>query len=556
MDEIRDFFSKALHGDDERRSQIGSLVACLPFLLIDQIISSLCILVVSIVMYPIQWALGMSEDTRHFLSGAAKSTGALFSSIAYYIVWLYGEEVSRAAVVGTLLINQAFFGSLLYRMDFIEFFFSLVSCGVFVASVPAIRSKRSKAEDKDTDDESKDVTSLSQGETHPFDGEQQMLAETTKSHRASNIGVKLVDEDSECQQDDETDVEVPSFYGFDADNNTVPSNDLRLRHVPSSHSYLDDGQLVNRKSTQNRSSRAMRIDFTGQIVGQDDQTETDENSRTEDQDEGSFVSKMYSIIQQTMEEGFFPTETRKDRDPDIYKFGTASTVDADISDTNLDDDGDMERMTILRPLHEDDAHPPVLSGTPHFLSHNGSIVSIYPSYDDAESPQKSGVIAATTDEDVEKEMDPPHVEFLPKQVMMVDPVWSMLSCPTITSTETPPEDESRQRSHSRRHPTRAQRKAFVSKIIKENEQLKQVPSQVGGMFGHSRSIDDEEVTLVGHFDRETSIVGVEGTDDRSPRRYRRPAPGKVDRSAEEEESLRRTSIHPSMSTDRCDQFVF
>ena len=73
------------------------------------------------------------------------------------------------------------------------------------------------------------------------------------------------------------------------------------------------------------------------------------------------------------------------------------------------------------------------------------------------------------------------------------------------------------------------------------------------MFGHSRSIDDEEVTLAGTF----SDVGAETVNDESttPRRYRRPAPGKVDRSAEEEEALRIPGSM-SMSTDRVDQFVF
>ncbi len=121
FEEIRDVCSGYFHGDDSRRSQTSSVLFCVPFLVIDQVAASTNMLLLSLVTYPIKRTGVFSQKTELFFQGVAKSIGAVTAAVAYYTIWMLGGQSLKIGTIVALLVNQALYTSILFRMGLVEF---------------------------------------------------------------------------------------------------------------------------------------------------------------------------------------------------------------------------------------------------------------------------------------------------------------------------------------------------------------------------------------------------------------------------------------------------
>lgn len=560
IDEIRDVCSNHYHGDNKRRSQSLAVIVCSPTILVDQISSMVCIFLARLLLLPFQLTTGVSEGTLSFVLGVAESTGALVAAIGYYVAWVLGGNIVKICAVGALLVNQALYGCILFRMDFSGFLQLLVFRGFFSVSMGG-NEPSSTVEKGNIGKQQANTTGNERkgGGTRDDDKSPRNKSNNERGEKEDGIFGLMVEENIKegeesvssaiPQQDTRDSRDLPSFHGFENDSFDPTGskyNDFRV--VPSSDTYFTAFRKAHPGSRGTKT-----INFAGEIYSPRieenfSDAETDEGGdEPKESNTGSTLLAMYKSLQRKLEEGLFPPQIVENEKPQSEEFsrkGTASTKEAGQSED--DTIASWEHMTILRhmdscTLEGERILDEEMRKNGGFLGdeyHGGTTKTeslTFVSYDDGKSA-KMDMIQATTSKDMETEKTPPD-SVRQQSVIKATKDSSLFPKPVPLFG--------------------GARKSSIRKMVrdemKRETSILRVPTHVE-MLGTTRSIDEEELTLVGTFGE--SVVSAnqveewEGTKgDIASRRGRRPAPGKVD--------LPNEGLSPiAMSDSRYEPFVF
>lgn len=548
MEEIRNVCSEYYHGDTNRRSQTCALLFCAPLLAIDQLTSSLSVVILSLFLIPLRMTVGVSANVDSFLWGLAKSIGAVMSALAYYAVWMLGNDVAKYCVVGMLLLNQALYTAILCKMDAVEFLTTLILRGA--VSMTFVPPK------KEADDFQYDV------EVGCEPGiEDEWSDEGTQKSR-SFLSVNTGD-----AQQDTTSTEKGS--GSD-------SGSTRASSTASSH---DGEAIVAGCDTfapldMSRGEGPKAVDFSGNIYSARlaDQQSTEDESKSLAETISSLPS-MFQGFKKKLEAGLMgSTPSTKENEPDVPSFvrsGTAlsalSKDDVSLQNSTITDAPSVEKrgffgailqapaqnesqqkdttnsktsdaseqeesLTIVGDVESsrglfayEDPKVTKSGDLPRPMSastENKSEMDTVSIYQPSEGGLRRGehIFQATTKNTDEKEAPPPEYASKMKNITRQE-ILDMVTVPeesSLGSKPYPKETAIRSRAPATpKRPSRSRSKATMGGAIVE------VPEHVN-MIGMVGSVDEEDVTLTG-FDAVSAK-----TPDRKPLRGRRPAPGKVD----------------------------
>jgi hypothetical protein len=148
ISDIQDTCSSFFHSDSYRRSQLFTLFACTPLLVVDHIASILASTPVFLFyLYKTCQIRSQSRDAE-LAYQFSKSIGALMSIVGYYLLWVFGGSYAKIGVAAALVANQHLYNAILFRKSFGGFLQSLLFGSIFAITIVHKPRKAIKAEDE------------------------------------------------------------------------------------------------------------------------------------------------------------------------------------------------------------------------------------------------------------------------------------------------------------------------------------------------------------------------------------------------------------------------
>eukprot|EP00934_Nitzschia_sp_Nitz4_P009318 Nitzschia sp. Nitz4//scaffold120_size68122//34348//36693//NITZ4_006046-RA/size68122-augustus-gene-0.57-mRNA-1//1//CDS//3329534284//9308//frame0 len=310
-----------------------------------------------------EWYIGVVGGVALLLSFSLLHfwyVSALFSAIGYYAAWCLGDNLIKTCLVGSLLVNQALYASLLGRVGVWGFLQLLLLQGSFLITWA------------DNDEENSDKAFKTEDDT-VIEGGRPTLGEDTSSSgcgtpqrgkwtgRTGHGGafafmVQQTFEDGEDslqsvatldQRQSELDLEVyPTFHGCENDSIMDASKVEPIRIVPSSDSYLTQARNDALVTSNNGGSRT--INFAGEIYSPPVEDPTNPLDMDDDEGEPSSLLQMYKMIQKKFETGIFPSAPAvTTKESTTLELGRSGTLCTGASDVNEVQETQVERLTIL-----------------------------------------------------------------------------------------------------------------------------------------------------------------------------------------------------------------
>ena len=190
LGEIYQLCSQHYHSDWYSRSQILTLLVCLPILLVDHIPAILLSTPVYLALVCGTCGTKNPIPKTHLAYQFAKSIGGLLVVVGTYLAWVLGGHYSKLAVAGVLYLQQHLYTAILFRRSFFGFLQSIVFQGIFAITI--VRSSPRKIREQGNTE----ATDIEQGmiQDKPYPAPQPRLTPPPTVKRNQVSPQKTIDE--------------------------------------------------------------------------------------------------------------------------------------------------------------------------------------------------------------------------------------------------------------------------------------------------------------------------------------------------------------------------